>query len=251
MNLSSNLRVGTVPFSNALPLSRCIAETLGGGSLTRAVPSTLGPMLAAGGVDVALLSTIELKRNPEYGYIPGMGVCSDGPVRSVILWTRRDPGELDRIALDANSLSSNRMLKILLRDYWNIEPDLVPYDPPLENGLAIADAALTIGDSSFIAPPPGIDAIDLGAVWKDHIGLPFVYAVWITRPGLDPNAIAEPFETALEKGLARRRELADECARLDPLNDAEFYYRYMTGNIHYKIGPREEEGLARYLSLAE
>ncbi|MBZ0258055.1 menaquinone biosynthesis protein [bacterium] len=247
----SSLRVGAVPFSNGLPLSFYLSAYLPGPPVIQAVPSQLGPMLARGEIDVAMLSSIELLRHPEYQFIPGMGVCSDGPVKSVMLWTRRPPQELIKVALDGNSLSSNMLARILFREVWKNAPEFIAYTPPLENGLKLADAALTIGDSSFIDPPDGFDVIDLGQVWKEHTGLPFVYAPWITRGGVDPDAIAEPFQRALEKGLQNRQLLAEYCAHNIGKQPAEFYYRYLTESIHYHIGERERAGLQQYLTYAK
>ncbi|MDP8243477.1 MAG: menaquinone biosynthesis protein [Candidatus Hinthialibacter antarcticus] len=251
MNDLSSLRIGAVPFSNGLPLSFYLSEFLPGPPVIQAVPSQLGPMLARGELDVAMLSSIELKRHPEYQFIPGMGVCSDGPVHSVMLWARRPAQELTRVALDGNSLSSTMLLRILFREVWKNTPEYVTYTPPLANGLDIAEAALTIGDSSFIDAPDGVQVIDLGQVWKEHTGLPFVYAPWITREGIDPKAIAKPFQLALEKGLQNRRALAEHCAQNGGTQSADFYYRYLTESIYYPIGERELAGLQQYLARAD
>lgn len=252
MNDLSTLRIGAVPFSNGLPLSYYLPEFLTGPSVIQAVPSQLGPMLARGELDVAMLSAIELKRHPEYSFIPAMGVCSDGPVRSVMLWTRRHPSELARVALDANSLSSTMMTRILFREFWKTTPEFVAYTPPLKNGLQIADAALTIGDSSFVDAPDGaVECVDLGLVWKELTGLPFVYAAWITREGIDPIAIAGPFQQAMEKGLKHRRALAELCVQKGGTQSADFYFHYMTESIQYPIGERELAGLERYLAWAD
>ncbi len=251
MNELSTLQIGAVPFSNGLPLSYYLPDFMPGPSVRQAVPSQLGPMLARGDLDVAMLSTIELLRHPEYSYIPGMGVCSDGPVRSVLLWTRRHPSELTTVALDGNSLSSTMMTRILFREFWKTAPKFVDYTPPLENGLKAADAALTIGDSSFVDAPDGAyEYVDLGQVWKELTGLPFVYAVWVTRGGVDPEAIAGPFQQAMEKGVANLKTLAENCAKNGAQN-AEFFHDYLTQSVYYPIENNELAGMKRYFDLAQ
>ncbi|MBI1390721.1 MAG: hypothetical protein GC154_20005 [bacterium] len=250
--MSATLTIGNVAFSNTLPLVHYLPEFLPGAQIIHEVPSRLGPMLARGELDVAMLSSIELLRDPGYGYVPGLGVCSDGPVRSVLLWTRRPPERAETVALDGNSLSSRVLTRILFSDLWRNRPRFITYTPPVTNGLAIADAALTIGDNSFDElNDESVSIVDLGQAWKDLTGLPFVFAVWITRPGLDPASIAEPFQAALEKSLRNVDELTGRYARPDGAHGADFFKTYFTRDIRYRLGEREREGLALYLNKAE
>ena len=54
-------------------------------------PSTLCRQLAAGELDVALVSSFEYLRNPIYSIVDRVAIASDGPVFSVILAApRRD-----------------------------------------------------------------------------------------------------------------------------------------------------------------
>lgn len=248
--MNTPLRVGTVPYSNSYPLDWFLQPCLPSGStVVRRPPSRLGHDLASGSLDVALLSTIELARHPEYESIPGMGVCSHGPVASVLLFSRCDPAEIRTLALDANSLTSVMLVRILLREYWQNTPAFLPFTPPLHHGLEQADAALTIGDNSFVAAPPGIFVYDLGDIWYEWTGLPFVYAMWITRPGTDAEALAPAFRQSLDQGLARREELAEQCARKG-IRSATFYQHYLTENIQYRVEERELQGMNFFLEKA-
>lgn len=74
------LRLGTVPYLNALPLVEGLADEKGV-QLVTAVPSRLAPMLRAGALDLALVSAVELFRDPPLGWIPGPAITSCGPVR--------------------------------------------------------------------------------------------------------------------------------------------------------------------------
>jgi chorismate dehydratase len=248
--IDKKLRIGTVPFANSLPLDGYLLEAMPQAQVIRAVPSELGRMLAQGELDAAMLSTIELLRQPEYGMVPGFGVCSDGPVRSVCLYTRVAPEQLESVALDGNSLTSVVLLKILLDEFWGVSPRFVYYAPPMQNGLDLAQAALAIGDSTFVTPPEDVRTIDLGEAWKLHTGLPFVFAGWITRPGLDPSDLIEPFAQALRLGLERIKELAEHCAERTGY-PAAFFEEYFTFCIQYQLTPRHEEGMALFFRKAE
>lgn len=245
------LRVGTVPFSNSYPLDYFLPEFLPSGSeMVRLPPSALGAELATENLDIALLSTIELLRHPEYKRIPGMGVCSRGAVRSVLLFSTVEPSAIRTLALDQNSLTSVMLVRILLGEVFGIEPQTVPFLPPLENGLRAADAALTIGDNSFVPIPEGVQVLDLGELWTRHTGLPFVYAAWLTRSTLDTKPLVPLFEQAKEKGMSQRAELAEHCASQSDY-PASFYLDYMTNAIRYPVGNEEEAGLALFLEKAK
>lgn len=250
MRNDEKLRIGSVPFANTLPLDFCLREAIPNAEVVRAVPSELGRMLAQGELDVAMLSTIELLRHPDYGMVPGIGVCSDGPVRSVCLYSAVQPERLESVALDGNSLTSVVLLKILLKEYWRSSPRFAYYYPPLSNGLKLAQAALVIGDNTFIVPPEEVRTYDLGEVWKHHTGLPFVFAGWITRPGMDPVTLIEPLSEARRLGLERRKELSERCAKQTNFPVA-FFEEYFTFCIQYELTPRHDDGLALYFSKAE
>lgn len=243
-------RIGAVSFTNSLPLTRHLGEVFPGASIQLMVPSKLGAELRAGRLDAALLSSIELARNPDYGFAPGAAVCSNGPVRSVCVFTRAQPREVRRIALDANSLTSVVLVKILFSALWDVRPEFVPYTPPVERGLAIADAALAIGDACLEVNREGLQCLDLGELWTSWTGLPFVFALWITRPGLDPQTPAGGFVEARDRGLAEIPKLAEICSQRVNLPPAVFR-EYFTQNLRYTLGPMELEGMRKFFTLAK
>lgn len=206
-------------------------------------------MLAAGELDVAMLSTIELARHPDYSFIPGLGIGSDGPVASVMLFCAQDCRDVKTVALDQSSLTSVAMARILFAEYWKQSPRYVPFTPPLENGLRDADAALMIGDPALEFDGAVHRVLDMGECWRDYCGLPFVYAAWITRPGLDPASLHKPFHQALEEGL----KALDTLSRIragQSANPPEFFLDYFTRCVRYQLGEREVEGLRFFLDRA-
>ena len=244
-----SLRVGAVSYTNALPLVAYLHLTCPQARIERMVPALLGERMHEGRLDVALLSSIELLRHPDYGFVPGLGICSDGPVRSVCLFTQRPVQEIRTVALDRNSLTSIILLKILFDRLWHRSPAWTWYTPPVKNGLAVADAAMSIGDSSLDPACADFEFIDLGVSWKELTGLPFVYALWVTRPNLDAASFAEPFAEAKNLGLQRVDELAESTARQYHSNPGMFR-DYFTRCIQYELGEREQQGLDLYFQYA-
>ena len=124
----------------------------------------------------------------------------------------------------------------------------LPLDQSAEE--ADADAVLLIGDRAMRACLPGFAfAFDLGQEWFDWTGLPFVFAVWAVRPGVDLGNVAWALAEAKRRGLEQVGPIAArEAPRLGL--DAGFCRRYLSNIIHFDLGPREQAGLHHYYMLA-
>src|SRR5204862_4439356 len=85
--------------------------------------------------------------------------------------------------------------------------------------------------------------------WFDWTSLPFVYAVWAVRPGVDLGPVAPALAEAKRRGLARAGEIAHAEAPKLGL-DAGFCRRYLSNILHFDLGPREQAGLHHYYTLA-
>lgn len=111
------LKIGSVPYLNAKPQvdwfhsSDCDADA----ALTYAVPSRLAEMLRANELDVANVSIFEALQNPELVIVPGISISAYRAVKSVRLFSRVPIEQIQSVALDTSSLTSNALLQILLR----------------------------------------------------------------------------------------------------------------------------------------
>ncbi|MCX7702142.1 MAG: menaquinone biosynthesis protein [Gemmataceae bacterium] len=244
------IRVGAVNYLNTKPLIEDLASICPEIELTLEVPSVLADRLAGGLLDVALIPVIEYFRSGNYQIIPNIAIASHGPVLSVTLFSRRPWGEIRRLALDAGSRSSAALTQILSRIRYGVSPEVLtlPLDRPAEE--VDADAVLLIGDRAMRACLPGFDfAYDLGQEWSEWTGLPFVYAVWAVRRGVDLGDALPAFFEAKRRGLRRVGTIAHrEAPRLGL--DAGFCRRYLAHIIHFGLGPRERAGMMRYYQLA-
>jgi chorismate dehydratase len=190
------IRLGHIDYSNCVPVHAMIlAATPPDITVVRGVPAELNRALAAGQIDVAPCSSIEFARHAsEYRVLPGLAIGSEGPVHSIILESRRRAADLDGavVAMPRASATSVVLLRALLELRLGVRPTYVWYDQgggadPVADG---ADAALRIGDVALrhTVSPPHLP-IDLGAEWTDWTGLPFAFAVWQVRDGLDDTAV--------------------------------------------------------------
>jgi len=242
-------RLGSVPYLNALPLIEGLAGAPGV-QLEQELPSRLLPRLRAGALDVALVSAVELFRRPQLAYLPGPAITSDGPVRSILVYLSVPLARVRRLALDSSSLSAAVLAQVCLRRFLQLGPlELSPSDPGLPLDEVPADAVLRIGDPALTTEPGTREVLDLGALWQEHTGLPFVYALWLARPGSALDGLRPVLLQAARAGVARRAELAERFARQHGL-PAEACRDYLLHGIGYSLGARELQGLQLFGRLA-
>jgi chorismate dehydratase len=248
--MDNPIRIGAVNYLNTKPLICDLDVLAPDAELILDVPSRLAELLAAGELDVALIPAVEYFRAGCYSIVPGVAIATRGPVLSVTLFSRTPWDQIRRVALDAGSRTSAALTQILLRKRYGVYPEIMPL--PLDRGAedVDADAVLLIGDRAMRACLPGFaHAYDLGQEWYDWTGLPFVYAVWAVRAGVDLAGVDAALIEAKRRGLARAGLIAQrEAPRLGL--DAGFCRRYLANILHFDLGPREQAGLHHYYMLA-
>ena len=181
------INLGTVPFLNAAPLVRALEKGDGGGfNVMRFEPSVLSEKLADGAVDVGLVPSVELLRSDGLAAMPGISISSFGKVDSVVLVSKREITDVRTVSVDRGSRSSAALLRIVIELFLGVSPEYARRDPG--NGfLDGVDAGMLIGDRGLRALHLGREgfplAYDLGEIWTEETGLPFVYAVFAARKG--------------------------------------------------------------------
>jgi predicted solute-binding protein len=244
------LRVGSVPYLVARPLDLGL-EDEPGIRLEHAVPAVLVERLRASELDVALVSSIELFRAPGYGYLDGLAVAGDGPVSSVQVFLRRPVAAVRSVALDPAS----RTAAVLTRIVWpsSPAPDFLEVQPGADPREAGADAWLRIGDRALVetasAAPADPAPFNPALAWRTLTGLPFPFAVWVVRPGVDPSPHREAFLRARARGRAALSELARGGAR-DLGLPLRFVHDYLARECLYEPGERLRPALLAFRDRA-
>src|SRR5215218_6121787 len=187
--MAAPIRVGAVSYLNAAPLYHRLGERSARVQLEMDLPSRLADRLELGELDVALIPSVEYYRGASLGYevLPGFAIAARGPVRSVKLFSRVPFERIERIALDAGSRTSQALALVWLDARFGVRPAEVE---PLPMGIPVlessADAVLVIGDRAMKVPEAPFHAVaDLAEAWKELTGLPFVFALWVARGGVD------------------------------------------------------------------
>ena len=245
------LRVGIVDFLNSRPLAWGFLRGSFEGHLVPSYhpPSRVADLLASGEIDVGLIPSIEVLRIEGAGIVPGTCVAATREVRSVLLLLRRPIGEVRRIALDVSSRTSVALLQILLAEAWHTEAELevrAPSEDGVEQGF---DAALLIGDPALRVDRSSFDVVDLAAAWRRLTGLPFVFAVWATRSGLEPSSLSVHFDRSLAEGRRGLEQMIEEASAELGLPPAEIRF-YLTENLRFTLGAEEIAGLREFYAKA-
>jgi chorismate dehydratase len=249
-HMTPSIRIGAVNYLNTKPLIHELPELAPRAELILDVPSRLADRLAEGSLDVALIPAIEYFRAGSYSIVPDLCIGSRGPVLSVTLFSKVPWAGIRSVGLDVGSRTSAALTQILLRKRYGVTAELMPLPMDQHAEQCEADAVLLIGDRAMRACLPGFEfAFDLGREWHDWTGLPFVYAFWAVRAGVELGPVEEALHEALRRGRRHVGRIAEREAPHLGL-DAGFCRRYLETVIQFDLGPRELTGLRHYYELA-
>jgi chorismate dehydratase len=237
------VRLGSVAYLNARPLVFGL-EHDSRFTLRHDLPVECARLLHAGEIDLGIVPSIEYQRGPcEYRVVPDLAIASRGAVASVALYTRRPMSDVRAIVMDTSSRTSVALVRVLCARLFKIDPAVRSHAPDLEAMLHDGDAALVIGDNALLWDPARYDAmkIDLGEAWTGLTGLPFVWAMWVGRPGAVTTDAVAALQAARDVNLTRPEAIARAYFR-DPARQA-VGARYLRDTIKYSLGPDEQAGV--------
>jgi chorismate dehydratase len=244
------VRVGAVSYLNTRPLIWRLEELAPQAELVLDYPSKLADALAAGTLDVALIPSLEFFQDPTYTIVSDACIGCRGPVMSVKLFSRVPLDAIRRLALDEGSRTSIALVQILLDERFGIRPQL----EPLPLGASVrdtqADAVLLIGDRAIHAPGGPFAAVwDLGEQWRLWSGLPFVFAMWVARAGVDLQGVDAALSEARDQGVRHLEQIASVEAAPLGLTERECLV-YLRDNLHFYLGSDEQQGLELFYRRA-
>jgi chorismate dehydratase len=237
------LRIGCVKYLNAQPLIHGWS-----GPVVFDHPTALCELLAAGELDVALVSSFEYLRNPIYSIVDDVAVATEGPVHSVFVAHLGKIEALEEIALDAASQTSVNLLRVLLAE-TKLPTRLTSNGD--NAGVSSRRGKLLIGDQAIRFREQhgtSFSYWDLAEQWKRLSGLPFVFALWLIRPEAAGAAV-------IAEALRSRRDLnlvaLDEVIAAHPDYSPEFCAYYFRDCLRFNLGGAEKQGLLMFRSLCQ
>jgi predicted solute-binding protein len=218
-------------------------------------PSATLAQMSAGAADAALVPVAGLKRLAGIARPLGnYGIACEGAVSSVALFSRAPLDEVMRAHLPVHvtekSETSRRLLHVLCQTRYGD-------GPALTSDLGSAVARLLIGDDSMDWTREEQQwpvRIDLGSWWFHETSLPFVFARWVVREGIDDAARAHLLDwleesagyAASAPGMERMAHQAISEGRIQgDFVSTRDYYRA----IRPLLTPRDLQGLRHFLAL--
>lgn len=239
--------VAAVAFFNAKPLLAGL-DTDPAIDLRLAVPSRLLPTLLQRTADVALLPVIDYQHLDGASLLPAAGgIACDGPTLTVRLFAKAPLDRVRRLCCDTDSHTSVVLSQIVLKRHAGVVPTVVPL--PQATG-AMDEARLLIGDKVVLAEPAGFPhQLDLGAAWKEMTGLPFVFACWTARTGVDLGDLPQRLEAAKRRGLTQIDDLVTRYA-LPTGWPADIARRYLMEYLKFDLDGRHLEAIRRFHAYA-
>ena len=263
------MRIGRIPYINCYPVYGAIDRGIVplDGELVDGVPTVLNRMMRVGELDVSVISAVEYATDASrYLLLPDLAITSDGPVRSVMMFSKLPAQELAgrKVLVSRSSMTSVALLELLFDHVWRVKPQFVPANAEVADVNAFGredhDARLVIGDAALLLNtrlngdgdplPAGADyryAYDLGEEWKRWTGLPFVFAVWVAQRTADVQAalaVHGRLITSRNWGLEHRDVLARQASQATGVRES-ICLEYLSG-LDYRLSYSHLAGLTEF-----
>lgn len=254
------LNVGVIEFINTLPLFLFWDQSSPdfNHTILRGSPQVLNQALGKNELDISLVSSaFFLDNQDQYCLANNWGIAANGPVLSVLLFSRYCPQDLDKkkVQLAYSSKSSNNLFHVLSRHFWNIEPELYQASVPFNyEDIHNWDACVIIGDEALeVTPPPGYKSYDLAQLWKQETSLPFVFGVLCAQKCAYQNkaneleAFFKRLESSFNLGLQNMPQVLEKAKHVVSISEIllERYYQV----LYYKLGSDEIKALQLFDKL--
>ncbi len=250
-NCDSPLRIGAVSYLNTKPLVHGLQGRLPDAELIFDLPSRLADRLNSGELDVALVPSIAFTEHPEWSIVSDACIGCRGPVLSVKLMFRVPPESVKTLALDEGSRTSAVLAQILLHQLHGVRPQLTSLPIGDSPTGADADAVLVIGDRAIYdlsneqQQRPFLEVWDLGDRWCRWAELPFVFAMWIARPGYFSETLADALSAARDEGCRCLQEISRRESVKMGLPE-EMVFEYLDRNLYFTLDKQQLAGLDLY-----
>ncbi len=219
-------------------------------TLRKETPLGCAEKLLQGELEMALVPSIEYaKSKGSWKIVPDVCIASQGAAQTPALFFNREMRTIERVAVDALHPTAEMLLKIVLREKYELEPELLPMSADLKEMLSRADAALISGERALEWQEEFPAFIDLGEEWADLTGLPFVHAFWAGHE----LSLTETEADAVKQSCAIGKENIDKICRafaVSHARDEQVYKQFLTENRYFEFGSREKESLTEFFHYA-
>ncbi|HTD97960.1 MAG TPA: menaquinone biosynthesis protein [Mucilaginibacter sp.] len=238
------IRISAVSYTNTKPFLYGIQNTaiIDQIDLSLDMPSDCAQKLIDDKVDIGLIPVAATLSLPNWEIVSDYCIGANGPVNSVFIFSNCDIKEVKTVQLDPQSRTSNNLAKVLLKNWWKVEPQLIINAGDYAESTDVNTAFVQIGDRTFGKKAQYKYVYDLSEQWKNLTGLPFVFAAWIANKPI-PKEFTDEFNVSLKFGLNHRAELLKELPTRSDFNLED----YLMHKLDFEL--TEDKKKALYLFL--
>ncbi len=240
----SRLKLACVEYYNTLPFLHGLSLLDSRSTdveLLLGPPSLCSQHFVDGTADIALIPVGALDRVDDYRLLDSYCIGCDGEVDTVAILSQVPIQSVSELHLDPQSNTSNRLVQILCHEYWQIFPQYVSQSNDYNQ-----ESILAIGDKVFDLESNYQYKYDLGAAWKAHTGLPFVFAVWIARDTVSTQ-VTDEIDIAFGKGMDQPELWIPDHLQ----HQSTQLMTYLTQNIVFTFDDSLREALNLFLQKLE
>jgi chorismate dehydratase len=245
LNDLEKIQVAAVSYLNTKPLLYGVKrhQVMEQIDLVEEYPARIAQMLIDGTVDIGLIPVAVIPFLPEAHIVTDYCIGADGPVASVCLFSDVPMEQITRIYLDYQSRTSVMLARVLLKEFWKSDAEIVvARGEDYRREIRGTTAGLVIGDRALEQRLKSRYIYDLAEAWKHHTGMPFVFAAWISNKPL-PADFLSSFNEANRQGLSHIDAVVNE----NPFPHFDLH-TYFTKHIDYKLDGRKRVALELFLA---
>ncbi|WPU91305.1 menaquinone biosynthesis protein [Mucilaginibacter sabulilitoris] len=240
----NKIRISAVSYTNTKPFIYGIQHS--GISdkieLSLDMPSDCAQKLIDDVVDIGLIPVAATLSLPQWEIISDYCIGAVGAVNSVFIFSNCDIKDVKYLQLDPESRSSNNLALVLLKNHWQLSPELIRNAGDYAQSTEPNTAFVQIGDRTFGKKDKYKFVYDLAEEWQKFTGLPFMFAAWIANKPI-PQDFMNEFNAAMKYGLDHRAELFDEL----PMRDDFDIKDYLMHKIDFDLTEDKKKAFYRFL----
>lgn len=254
-----HVRIGMVNYINTAPIYEVWKQIVDDKRfvIIEEPPSVLNRMLASDRIDLGFVSSYEYCARPnKYKILKDLSISCTGSVGSVFLFSHVPIEKLNNnlILLSNQSETSVCLVKIIVEEFYEISPQYIVGGV---NGdlRQSCQAVLAIGDDALRLVSSGVYAyqFDLGEIWHNLTGLPFVFSVCVVRDAFarDNSGIVQEIQESLvrcrNEGSTQLSTICRLAAPRIPM-DYDQCFTYLQG-LEYDLDESKQQALEKFFSI--
>ncbi len=244
IKISAVSYLNTLPFIYGLDHYSNFAKTV---DIQKDIPSVCADKLIGNTVDIGLIPVAEIRKLKNPHIISNYCIGAVGKVETVLLLSDVSIDDIQKIYLDYHSRTSVNLLKVLIKNHWQVKVDFVEAEKGFEKEIKGTTAGIIIGDRAFKYVKKFRYSYDLSEEWMKFAKLPFVFAAWVANKQLD-DAFVNEFNNALKYGLENINQVVRNYNNVHTDSDINIK-TYLEKNISYHLDVEKRKGMDLFLKM--